>query len=980
MLHQTLAILIPVVVFVTVISLLARLRVFTRPATPGRAALVSGGALLLVVSIWQAVKSVPAYGEWFLESVYPFLDLAHFLLFVLALVLAGVGLARYAGYWQSREEEVASRDRKLSLLDDLQREARQPYQLMDLLNLVLKGVIAHLPECAGAVFLLNRSQRQFVLASAAGLTKDETAALEYYPLERNIVSQAVDLGEPLVSSSFAFPVRSGQTVGVRFNSCLVLPLVSGLERIGGIILLAEQEKFFGRGDIMVLAPVAEWLAEKIKSARLTRELTSVKSEIERRQEAVSDLTTRLAAAMAAFTAPDPADSFCRALTGLVSSQSVHLYGLVNGVLTFHGTGDRIEALSENYRTALIDALDRNRPLVVNQEAQTDDGRTFIAWSSLIIPLTGDHGGDALLLRRESGPFRPDASDLKNLELFATMASLVLDHLSARRQALTQRRGFQSVLRLLRFDPSASAKEDWSQLMEQLTEMLPADNSACLVLSRRSDGRFKMLRSRPGDEKIPGDMVIQPGEGDLGKALSSREPLFINGPNSVSQWLESLEKDNREKLGRLWGSNRAPVSVALCPIADLENVAVIVFVFFFDIMESERGEWERLLTLTCGLYSMRLTIRQVTGWKTDLTKPPVAMPANTEGIVNRLNNFLSGVLGNAELVSAESDLSSSAQLHVRNIVVEAEHAAEYLRSTLGKSREISPRQTATTVETRTGLREVLDAELDKAHISENVYMIAGRPRELELSMEASGDVPLATDSVRQLFMDAVERFASLAQDDDIISIKAYTRGSHAYLDISRHQRHFPAVEAVAGFGVYHTPADVMRRRPSDTFLKHLSGTDCAYSYDRFGDAPTYLSFKFPLRRSAVEDVATVPKARVLAIDDQTVILDLISAMCQSLGFEAQTAVSGEEGVRLASQSSFDIVLTDLAMPDISGLEVARRIRHLHPQVPIILVTGYEVNTSQSELEAAGITEVLYKPFRIEQLTDIIRSALTTGSFS
>ena len=84
--------------------------------------------------------------------------------------------------------------------------------------------------------------------------------------------------------------------------------------------------------------------------------------------------------------------------------------------------------------------------------------------------------------------------------------------------------------------------------------------------------------------------------------------------------------------------------------------------------------------------------------------------------------------------------------------------------------------------------------------------------------------------------------------------------------------------------------------------------------------------------------------------------------------------------MASEASFDIVLTDLAMPGMSGLEVARRIRQLHPHTPIVLVTGWEVNISRAELEAAGITEVLYKPFRIEQLTEIIQSAISPQALS
>jgi CheY-like chemotaxis protein len=114
--------------------------------------------------------------------------------------------------------------------------------------------------------------------------------------------------------------------------------------------------------------------------------------------------------------------------------------------------------------------------------------------------------------------------------------------------------------------------------------------------------------------------------------------------------------------------------------------------------------------------------------------------------------------------------------------------------------------------------------------------------------------------------------------------------------------------------------------------------------------------------------------LLAIDDQSVILDLIAAMGQSLGYEVQTASTGEEGLKLAEAGRFDVILTDLALPGISGLEVARRISRVQPNVPIILVTGWATEMGAEERRRAGIREVLYKPFRIEQLTALVQSLI------
>ncbi|RKX20922.1 MAG: hybrid sensor histidine kinase/response regulator, partial [Candidatus Zixiibacteriota bacterium] len=123
-----------------------------------------------------------------------------------------------------------------------------------------------------------------------------------------------------------------------------------------------------------------------------------------------------------------------------------------------------------------------------------------------------------------------------------------------------------------------------------------------------------------------------------------------------------------------------------------------------------------------------------------------------------------------------------------------------------------------------------------------------------------------------------------------------------------------------------------------------------------------------------------RIKVLAIDDQPIILELLTAMCRSLDYDIQTTQSGSEGVMYAENKKFDIIFTDLAMPGISGLEVSSRIRKFRPYTPIILLTGWEAKLDSEQLSKSGITNVLYKPFRIEQLTDMIKSSVVSNSLS
>ena len=84
-------------------------------------------------------------------------------------------------------------------------------------------------------------------------------------------------------------------------------------------------------------------------------------------------------------------------------------------------------------------------------------------------------------------------------------------------------------------------------------------------------------------------------------------------------------------------------------------------------------------------------------------------------------------------------------------------------------------------------------------------------------------------------------------------------------------------------------------------------------------------------------------------------------------EVELGVGGRrQGVELATSETFDLVLTDLGMPDMSGWEVAKQIRAARPQVPIIFVTGWGTSLSREEVESSGVAAVIHKPFEIREL--------------
>jgi len=116
------------------------------------------------------------------------------------------------------------------------------------------------------------------------------------------------------------------------------------------------------------------------------------------------------------------------------------------------------------------------------------------------------------------------------------------------------------------------------------------------------------------------------------------------------------------------------------------------------------------------------------------------------------------------------------------------------------------------------------------------------------------------------------------------------------------------------------------------------------------------------------------ARVLVVDDEPRICDLLKTILIKIGHQVHVARSGEEALRKLSEDEFDILLADLVMPGIDGLELIRRTREQHADVATILITGYATVDTAVRALHEGVDDYITKPFNIEELRNAIQRAL------
>src|SRR5579859_5024812 len=121
-------------------------------------------------------------------------------------------------------------------------------------------------------------------------------------------------------------------------------------------------------------------------------------------------------------------------------------------------------------------------------------------------------------------------------------------------------------------------------------------------------------------------------------------------------------------------------------------------------------------------------------------------------------------------------------------------------------------------------------------------------------------------------------------------------------------------------------------------------------------------------------ATAASARLLVVDDEATILELLSGSLRLSGFEVVTAASGTEAVRAAASSRPDLVLLDVMMPDGDGFEVLSRIRSGGSEVPVIFLTARDEVPDRVKGFTLGGDDYVTKPFSLDELLGRIRAVL------
>lgn len=118
----------------------------------------------------------------------------------------------------------------------------------------------------------------------------------------------------------------------------------------------------------------------------------------------------------------------------------------------------------------------------------------------------------------------------------------------------------------------------------------------------------------------------------------------------------------------------------------------------------------------------------------------------------------------------------------------------------------------------------------------------------------------------------------------------------------------------------------------------------------------------------------PKAKIICVDDEDVILDSFRKILVLDGYSVDTVNSGPEAFNLIKSHHYDFLFTDLKMPDMSGVEVAKTVKQVRPDIDVVIVTGYATVETAVECMKYGAMDYVQKPFTEDELLEFTKRSL------
>ncbi len=367
-----------------------------------------------------------------------------------------------------------------------------------------------------------------------------------------------------------------------------------------------------------------------------------------------------------------------------------------------------------------------------------------------------------------------------------------------------------------------------------------------------------------------------------------------------------------------------------------------------------------------------------------------------GIAHDFNNILSAIIGHAELADMTPKTPAKVEKHLQQILVASKRASGLVRQILTFSR-------------RSGQQNI-SLQIQPI-VKESLKLLrASLPATIEIRQNITKTDPIQADptQIHQVVMNlCANAFHAMEEKGGILTVNLYPVtisnepdepspapaelkiGDYVLLSIADNGPGIPADIAERIFEPYFTTKEQGKGTGLGLAVVHgiVSQAGGIIQVQSQPDKGTIFNLYFPVTKAEagqphIEENLTAPAGtgHILVVDDEEMLGRLLNEMLTNLGYRVTVETNSVKALEQfrAQADNFDLILTDMTMPNMTGLDLAEQILQIRPHIPIILCSGYSEGLDPILLKKKGIDGLLHKPFDRARLARIIAKGLSTGT--
>ncbi len=818
-------------------------------------------------------------------------------------------------------EAVRRRTEELDCLYAVTRELHGVLDAGEALSAATNAIQQTSIADAVTILLLSDDAGRVTDISSSGFTRQfgETAGRTLSQLlEQGIFSHAIRSGEPVITTEDNLASMTLHTDLLREQGLVdgvCVPVFIG-SRIAALLLVMRRGQPYEQRELALL----ETLAERVAT---TAEMIRAHDEVRRALESNNRLLEVSAAINAELGMLEVLRAICEAATWTSAAirAAISVVGTQTGEFAF-----TCAASSDGYAPREEDATDALAQRVLREGTHLfvslgdedwpgDDTEDRAAVRSAVaVPLL--FGSDALgvlSVRRDQADTLTD-QDWLALELLASQATLAI-----RNEALLSK--------------ARQSEELYRDLFELSgVPMLVYGRDGVIEMVNRA---FELLTGYERDELLGNTSVfdlMEPGERARLYEIHRR---YWAGEKRLDQMHEirAMMKDGETRF----------LEAMLHRMPSRESVTAVL------IDRTEPRQLQRQLIQS---------------------EKAAALGQLVSGVAHELNNPLTTILGYAQLLQDDDnpEVADEAALIER----EARRSQRIIEGLLSFARERAVRFTPT---------DVNEAVLEAVRIPEYAMKVD----DIDLSLDLAPDLPITSADPHQLvqvFLNIINNaHFAMRGTGGRLSIATRLVEGVIEVEISDSGPGMAEAEARRAFDPFFTTKDVnegtgMGLSVSEGIVRRHNGSIELQTAP--GEGATFI-VRLPVRTAGEgeeepEAPAPIPVApvRVLVVDDERPLLDLVYKALTALGHTVDTAASARRALSLLEENTYDVILSDLRMPGMSGTDFHRRVLERWPELAdsFVIVTGDTMALETSALLKRSDVRVMRKPFTLEQLRALV----------